>query len=149
MHVISRKKLLVFAENRADAFDKNIYGSLLAEFQPKIVTTEEENEQYLEIVEGLMGRSDRPPEQDVLLDLLVLLIEKFEDERYQLHGSTPRSILQHLMEVRGIEPEDLVGAIGSREAVSEIVDGQQSISEAQAQSLAEFFRVPPELFVRA
>jgi HTH-type transcriptional regulator / antitoxin HigA len=42
--------------------DKNIYGSLLAEFQPKIVTSEEENEKYLEIVESLMARSDRSPE---------------------------------------------------------------------------------------
>jgi HTH-type transcriptional regulator / antitoxin HigA len=82
------------------------------------------------------------------LDLLVLLIEKFEDERYQLNGSTPLSILQHLMEVRGIEPEDLVGAIGSKEAVAQIVKGQQSISEAEAQSLAELFGVPCELFVR-
>jgi HTH-type transcriptional regulator / antitoxin HigA len=129
--------------------DKNIYGSLLAEFQPKIVTNEEENEKYLEIVESLMARSDCTPEQDTLLDLLVLLIEKFEDERYQLHSSTPQSILQHLMEVRGIKPEDLVGAIGCREAVVKIVNGQQSISEAQTQSLAEFFGVPSELFVSA
>jgi hypothetical protein len=35
--------------------DKNIYGSLLAEFQPTIVTTEEENEQYLEIVRKVDG----------------------------------------------------------------------------------------------
>lgn len=36
--------------------DKNVYGSLLVEFQPKVVETEEENEKYLEIIEKLMAQ---------------------------------------------------------------------------------------------
>lgn len=127
--------------------DKNAYGSLLAEFQPKIITSEEENEKYLEVVERLMGCKDRTLEQDALLDLLVILIEKFEDEHYQLHGSTPQSILQHLMEAQDIRQEDLVGVIGSRGVVSEVVNGKRSISKAQAKALADFFHVSPELFI--
>ncbi len=69
-------------------FDKNIYGSLLAEVQPKVITTEEENEKYLEVVEKLMACKNRTPEQNALLELLVALIEDFEDENYQLQTST-------------------------------------------------------------
>lgn len=127
--------------------DRNAYASLLVEFQPKVIVTEEENERALEAVERLMADPNRTPEQDALLDLLVILIEKFEDEHYQLHGSTPRSILQHLMEARDIKQEDLVGVIGSRGVVSEVVNGKRSISKAQAKALAEFFHVSPELFI--
>ena len=69
-------------------FDKNIYVSLLAEVQPKVITTEEENEKYLEVVEKLMACKNRTPEQNALLQLLVALIEDFEDEHYQLQTST-------------------------------------------------------------
>ena len=82
--------------------DRNTYASLLAEFQPKVIVTEEENERALEAVEKLMGCKERTPEQNALLDLLVILIEKFE-ERYQLYAATPQSILQHLMEARSIK----------------------------------------------
>lgn len=86
--------------------DQNVYGSLLAEFQPKVITTEEENEKYLEIVEQLMACKNRTPEQDALLDLLVILIEKFEQEHYQHKGSTPQSILLHLIEARGMSQSE-------------------------------------------
>ena len=127
--------------------DKNVYGSLLAEFQPKIITSEEENDKYLEVVERLMAYSERSPEQDALLDLLVIIIEKFESEHYQLHGSTPQSILQHLMDARDIKQEDLVGVIGSRGVVSEVINGKRSISKAQAKALAELFSVDVGLFI--
>ena len=79
--------------------------------------------------------------------LSVILIEKFEDEHYQLHSSTPQSILQHLMDARDIKQENLIGVIGSRGVVSEIVNGKRSISKAGAKALAEFFHVSPELFL--
>lgn len=44
--------------------DKDTYGSLLVEFQPKVITTEEENERVLTIVEKLMAVKDRTPEQN-------------------------------------------------------------------------------------
>lgn len=127
--------------------DKDAYTALLAEYQPKVIITEEENERALEIVEKWMAVKNRTPEQSALLKLLVILIEKFEDEHYKLNAATPQSILQHLMESRGINQEDLVGVIGSRGVVSEVVNGKRSISKAQAKALAEFFHVSSELFI--
>lgn len=128
-------------------FDRNVYASLLGEFQPKVITSEEENERALEAVEKLMACKSRTPEQEILLELLVILIEKFEDEHYQLHGSTPQSILQHLMEARSLKQSDLVGILGSKGVTSEVVNGKRSISKAQAKALGEFFHVSPELFI--
>jgi HTH-type transcriptional regulator / antitoxin HigA len=66
------------------SFDRNVYGNLLAEVQPKVITSEEENERYLAIVERLMAGKNRTPEQKALLQLLVTLIEDFEDKHYHL-----------------------------------------------------------------
>ena len=90
------------------------YGRLLAQYQPKVITTEEENDAAIALAEELDHRSRRTPEEDALLDLLVTLIEKFEQEHYPIPQGTPLSSLLHLMEARELKQEDLVGVIGSR-----------------------------------
>lgn len=127
--------------------DKEVYGFLLAQALPRVITTEEENEQALQIVEKLMASKNRTPEESQLLRLLVTLVEKFEDEHYQLNASSPHSILIHLLEAKGVKQSDLVGVIGSKGVVSEVVNGKRSISKAQAKALAEFFGVPSSLFI--
>ena len=127
--------------------DRDAYTALLAEYQPKVITTEEENERALEIVEKLMMVKNRTREQSAVLKLLVILIEKFEDEHYQLTAATPQSILLHFMEARGVRQEDLIGVIGSRGVVSEVVNGKRGISKTQAKALGEFFHVSAELFI--
>lgn len=127
--------------------DEKVYGSLLVEFQPKVITSEEENEKYLEIVEKLMACKNRTPEQDALLDLLVILIEKFEEEHYQHKGSTPQSILLHLMEARGMSQSELADVIGSKGLTSEILNNKRGISKQLAKKLGDYFHVSPELFI--
>jgi HTH-type transcriptional regulator / antitoxin HigA len=78
-------------------FNSDIYSELLSQHQPRIIKTEEENEKFLETVEELLSRSHLTPEEDALLELLVKLIEDFEDNHYQLNVSAPRSRLLHLM----------------------------------------------------
>lgn len=126
--------------------NRESYAKLLAQYQPKVIETEEENEAALALAEELEHR-DRTPEEDALLELLVTLIEKFEEEHYPLPEGDPHSMLLHLMEARDIKQEDLVRVIGSRGVVSEVVNGKRSISKAQAKALAEFFHVSPALFI--
>ena len=123
------------------------YGTLLADIQPQVITTEEENDRALSIVESLLAEDNLSPEKEQILRLLVSLIEKFEDEHYQLAASTPHSILLHLMEENDLRQTDLVGIVGSRGVVSEVVNGKRTISKSQAKSLGEFFHVDPSLFI--
>jgi antitoxin component HigA of HigAB toxin-antitoxin module len=61
--------------------------------------------------------------------------------------ATPRSILLHLMEEHDLKQADLVGIIGSRGVVSEVVNGKQDISKAQASALSQLFHVDVGLFI--
>lgn len=56
---------------------------MLAEYQPKIITTEEENEQAIALAQNLEHRPNRTLEEEILLELLVTLIEKFEETHYR------------------------------------------------------------------
>ncbi|OUL31835.1 transcriptional regulator [Nostoc sp. RF31YmG] len=129
-------------------FNSDKYKELLSQYQPKLIRDEQENEKALAIVEELMHRSNRSPEEDEFYELLIILIEKFEQE-YYLPGkaSQPDSILHFLMEQRDIKESDLVGVIGSQRIVSEVLNGKQEINKAQAKALGEFFRVDTGLFI--
>jgi HTH-type transcriptional regulator / antitoxin HigA len=105
-----------------------------------------ENEAAILLAESLEHRQ-RNPEEEALLELLVILIEKFEETSYPLPNIEPNKILLHLMEAQNMKQEALVGVIGSRGVVSEIVNGKRSISKAQAKILGELFHVSPGLFI--
>ena len=128
-------------------FNPDAYATLLARHQPKVIASETENDAAIALAEELEHRPQRSPEEDALLDLLVTLIEKFEEERYPIPQGTPHSMLLHLMEAQNLKQEDLVGAIGSRGVVSEVVNGKRGISKNQAKALAEFFNVDVSLFI--
>ncbi|MEL6441493.1 MAG: transcriptional regulator [Cyanobacteria bacterium J06621_8] len=123
------------------------YVQLLARYQPKVIETEAENDRAIELAQELEHKANRSNEEDAILELLVTLIEKFEDENYPIPEGTPHSMLLHLMEASGIKQENLVGVIISRGVISEVVNGKHSISKAQAKALAEFFSVDVGLFI--
>ncbi|MBW4426998.1 MAG: transcriptional regulator [Nostoc desertorum CM1-VF14] len=128
-------------------FKLDIYRQLVSQHQPQIIMTEEENEKFLDTVEKLLSRSHLTPEEDALLELLVKLIEDFEDKHYQLDSSTPYSRLLHLMEARGLEQADLVEILGSSEIVTKIMNSELEITKKQAEALGKFFHVEPSLFI--
>jgi HTH-type transcriptional regulator / antitoxin HigA len=130
------------------------YGALLSRYLPMPITSEDDNERALEVVQTLMAIENRSPEENSLLELLVQLIERFEDEHYSFEAvasqgdlATPRSILLHLMEEHDLKQADLVGIIGSRGVVSEVVNGKRDISKAQASALSQLFHVDVGLFI--
>ncbi|WP_027401266.1 helix-turn-helix domain-containing protein [Aphanizomenon flos-aquae] len=129
------------------SLDKTTYSQLLVEYQPKVITIEAEYDQALETVEKLMADQQRTPEQTAILQLLVTLIEEFETKHYPIEPSSPHAILEHLMDARGIKQSDLVGIIGSKGVVFEVVNRKRAISKAQAKALGEFFNVSPALFI--
>jgi HTH-type transcriptional regulator/antitoxin HigA len=127
--------------------DKNNYPQLLAELVPQAIDSEAEYDRALAIAERLTFKKDRTEAEIKFLKLVVVLIEDYEAEHYRMDDVAPYELLQHLMESNGTRQADLVGLIGSRGVVSEVVNGKRSISKAQAKALGEFFNVSPGLFI--
>lgn len=127
-------------------FNRETYGKLLAEYQPKKITTDEENEQAIALALILEHRPNRTPEEEILLELLVTLIEKFEESHYPIPQSNPHSMLLHLMDACDMTPESLVEVFGSLEVALEIFNGNRTINKAEAEALANYFHVDISLF---
>jgi HTH-type transcriptional regulator / antitoxin HigA len=127
--------------------DRNNYPQLLAEFVPQAIDSEAEYDRALAIAERLIFKKDRTEAEIKFLKLVVVLIEDYEAEHYPMDAVAPHELLQHLMESNSTRQADLVGLIGSRGVVSEVVNGKRAISKAQAKVLGEFFSVSPGLFI--
>jgi HTH-type transcriptional regulator / antitoxin HigA len=127
--------------------DRDNYPQLLAEFVPQAIDSEAEYDRALAIAERLTFKQDKTATEIKLLKLIVVLIEDYETEHYPMDNVTPHELLQHLMESNNTRQADLVGLIGSRGVVSEVVNGKRAISKAQAKALGEFFDVSPGLFI--
>ena len=100
-----------------------------------------------ELLLKLDEREDLSAEEEQLAEMLTILIEDFEAKRYPMTPVSPREALKELMEERGLRHSDVWPVLGNKGVASEILNGKRSISKAQAKKLAEFFRVPLELFV--
>ena len=127
--------------------DKTIYSQLLGKFQPRIIKNIEEYNEASCILLELMMRPERSPEETELLQLIAVIIQEFDKKQEQPEPASPQEVLLHLMEERNFKQVDLVGKIGSKGVVSEIVNGKRSISKSQAKILAEIFHVSSSVFI--
>ncbi len=124
------------------------YGRVLARLLPRIITTEEEHERMLAEVEKLMDKGERrTAEQDAALDLMVRLIQDYDERNYPLPDPSPVEMLTYLLEQRGLKQADLEPVFKSKGYVSDVLNGRRAISKVLAKRLAAFFNVPVGLFI--
>ncbi|MEQ1605163.1 MAG: transcriptional regulator [Pyrinomonadaceae bacterium] len=131
-------------------YDPSKYANLLVEHLPSVIETEEENDKALQVVLGLMkkGSERRSPEEGRLLELLVTLIENFEDKAYPIsEKSNPPVALRELMFEHQLKQKDMLEIFGSQGVVSQVLNGKREISKAQARKLSERFRLPVDVFI--
>jgi HTH-type transcriptional regulator/antitoxin HigA len=131
----------------AKAIDLAEYGRLLSQAHPARIETEEENERVLALVLELTRKTDLSAEEETLLDLLLLLVEDFEERTYKLKEATPDQVLRELLRARGMTPKDLWNVFGSKGIVSEVLRGKRGISKDKAKVLSKMFHVPVDLFI--
>ncbi len=125
------------------------YGELLLTVLPRTIRTEADYDRLAEVVSRLAakGEGKLTPEEDALLELLAVLIERYDDEHYQIPDAPPHAVIQMLMQDRGLRHKDLMPVLGSRGTTSDVINGKRNPSKSQIKALAAFFKVPPEVFV--
>jgi len=133
----------------AVALDEKKYARLLSRTLPARITNDTEYKRLLAETERLMEKEEEElsPEEHTLLDLLVTLVEQYEEQRYPIGPATPHEMLHHLMEARDLTHKDVWPLFGSKGVASEVLNGKRAISKAQAKKLAKFFHVSPALFI--
>src|SRR5258708_6633079 len=96
---------------------------------------------------ALDERDNLSPEEEALAEILTLLIEDYEEKYHPLPHVSPTDSLNALMEEPGLKHKDIWPVLGNKGAATEVLSGRRSISKTQAKRLAEFLRVPVDLFI--
>lgn len=131
----------------ARSFDISNYTGLLSKTHPTVPHTEQENQRLIAIVGELTGGKELSPEEVELLEVLLALIQKFEDRHYATKRATPHEALLEMMREHDLSPKDLYEIFGSKGTTSEVLRGKRSISKAAAKALAERFNVSADLLI--
>ena len=128
--------------------DNKKYARVLAKVLPRVIKTKKEHERILTEVEKLMDNGDhRTAEEDAALDLMVRLIQDYEQEHHPLPNPSPHEMLVYLMEQRSLKQADLLPIFKSRGYVSDVINAKRAISKVHAKELADFFKVSADLFI--
>jgi len=93
--------------------------------------------------EQLWGAEVGTPEGDEL-EVLALLIEKYEDEHYPMPPSDPIEAIKFRMDQQGLTPRDLEPYIGPSGRVSEVLNRKRPLSLRMIKRLHEGLHIPYE-----
>ena len=122
------------------------YAALLSRTPPRVIRTEEENQEYIRILEEMERRGHLDEAENEFAELLTVLIENFEDKQYQLRPSTPLEAITELMDANDLRQKDLVDVFGTESVVSEVLNGKRELNKDHIKRLSIRFNVSPELF---
>lgn len=77
-------------------------------------------------------------------DVLVTLIEAYENSRYDFGITDPVEAIKFRMEQEGLTPRDLEPYLGHSGRVSEVLNGKRSLSLRMVKRLHEGLKIPYE-----
>ena len=113
----------------------------------KPIKTETDYIKVLQVVENLMGAKINTPEGDNL-DVLVTLIEAYEEKHHPVQPPEPVEAIIHQMESQGLSRKDLIPFFGSRARVSEILNKKRSLSINMIRKLQKGLGISAETLIK-
>lgn len=111
------------------------------------VRTEADYDEALREIERLMDAKPGSARGD-RLDVLVTLVEAYEQRRWRIDAPDPIDAIKIMMEERGLTRRDLEKLLGSSGRVSEILNRKRSLSVEMMQRLHAELAIPAESFLR-
>lgn len=112
------------------------------------IRTEADYEKVLERIDILM---ELEPEigsrEGDELEILALLVEKYEEQHWQIAAPDPIEAIKYRMEEMGLKQKDLVPIIGSKSKVSEVLNRKIGLSLSMISNLSAQLHIPLEVLV--
>ena len=113
----------------------------------KPIRSEKAYEQALRRVEELWGSPQGSPEGDEL-EVLATLLEAYEREHYPIDLPDPIDAIKFRLEQSGKGVAALVGVIGQRSRVYEVMRGDRPLSLNMIRKLHEKLEIPAEVLIQ-
>jgi len=113
----------------------------------KIIKSTTHYDQYCKRLFNLL-KAD-PVKNEDEIELLTLLIEKYDNENQQYAKLDPIQMIKALMDTNNLKSKDLVEILNlSKGTVSKMLNYQKGLSKETIRTLANYFKVNQEAFNR-
>ena len=112
------------------------------------IRSEADYDAALHRVEALWGSASETPEGDEL-DVILPLIEAYEREHYPIDLPTPIDAIKFRLEQQGKDYRSLIGVIGQRTRVYEVMRGARPLSLNMIRKLHNELKIPADVLIQS
>lgn len=113
-----------------------------------VIRNKSQYNEYCNQLETLLTQENAEQFQDEI-DLLTLLIEKYDEDHNYFKETDPITMLRSFMQDHHMKPQDLTTILGiSKGYVSDILNYKKGLSKEVIRKLADYFKVRQEAFNR-
>ncbi|MGA3263912.1 MAG: helix-turn-helix domain-containing protein [Terracidiphilus sp.] len=116
---------------------------------PHLIRTEEQLAAYTKALYRLTSEMHPTAAQVEAIELLTLLIERYEEEHYSVPKASPADVLRFLLDRHGLKQRDIASELGGESVVSEVLSGKRRLNAAHIEELSKRFHVSPAVFFPA
>jgi len=113
----------------------------------KLIKTEAEYDKALQRLEVIFDAKPRS-RQGQEAEVLALFIEEYEDRNYPIDAPDPIVAIRIRMEEMELKQKDLIGIIGSKGIVSEVLNKKRKLTVNMIRGLSEKLKIAARVLVQ-
>jgi len=113
---------------------------------PMPITSERQHELYLSVLDKLASKDNPSAEEEKYAQVLMTLIEAYEEEHHPVPDASPLEVLRALMDAHDLREKDLAPIFGSESIVSEVLHRKRELNKSHIEKLSKRFHVSPAVF---
>ena len=113
---------------------------------PMPITSERQHEEYLSVLDKLASKERPTAEEEKYAQVLVTLVEAYEEDHDSIPDASPVEVLRTLMDANNLRQKDLAPIFGAESIVSEVLHGKRGLNRTHIEKLSKRFRVSPAVF---
>jgi HTH-type transcriptional regulator/antitoxin HigA len=113
----------------------------------KLIGNKRDYEDALTRIEKLMDAKKGTSEYDEL-GILSIIVEQYENEHFPVEAPGPIEALKFYMDQNNLTNKDLIGIIGSKGHVSDVLNKKRPLSINMIRALSAKFPIPAEILIK-
>jgi HTH-type transcriptional regulator / antitoxin HigA len=121
---------------------------MIAKGAPHVIHNDRELEAYTNALVQLTALEKPSHPQVEAIELLTLLVERYEQEHYPIPPADAVSVVRFLLEQQGLTQRDLIPEFGSESAVSMFLAGERKLTVKQIRKLSSRFKLSADIFIQ-
>src|SRR5579862_5055476 len=121
---------------------------MIAKGAPRLIRNDEELRAYTNALFQLTSLENPSNAQVEAIELLTLLVERYEQAHYSIPAADPVSVVRFLIDHQNLTQRDLIPQFGSESAVSMFLTGRRKLTVEQVRNLSTRFKLPADIFIQ-